>query len=263
MSHLAGKHAFTPGLLRLYLSALLFAIAWPPSATAQSMCVSGPLSSIANTTCDIGSLQYSFGSASGTVSIEPWGGSTVDITHWSDSDFTFAPVSNGFGLSFLGGPQSITAATSAGMFDYAFLPFTVAVLDPTQQLTSMGISGGTLSASGSYASSASYDMGCLNVSGSVYNDVSDVEGSFSSSSSPTYVFPTDSYGITSLQSVQCQATPFFLYAANGSTAGWDGTDTTFTFNSAPTPPTPEPGSLVLFGTGLVALLGAARRKWQR
>lgn len=33
------------------------------------------------------------------------------------------------------------------------------------------------------------------------------------------------------------------------------------YEGTPPPPTPEPGSLMLFGTGLVAAIGYARRKW--
>jgi hypothetical protein len=105
-------------------------------------CVSGNLSTVDNTTCDISSLQFTF---TGLTSFD--GGGSTGNTPWTDSDFIFTVLSNGFELSGPP-PQKITSVAGSNdvWADYAYLNFQVTDLDGL--ITGLGVSGGTPSVSG-------------------------------------------------------------------------------------------------------------------
>jgi hypothetical protein len=64
----------------------------------------------------------------------------IYFSTWGNTDFDFTPVTNGFTLTFLGGPQSITAPTDGYAGDSARLDYSVVDLDGW--LTAESVSGG-------------------------------------------------------------------------------------------------------------------------
>ena len=123
-------------------------------ANPAPACVSGSLSSIiAGGPCDIGSLQFTFGGLSSkNYSFNSTTGTYLYNSPWTASMFDFTALSNGFTISFLGGPQSITARTNGTAIDDALLFLSVVGLGV--QLTGETVSGGTLG--GLTGSSLSY-----------------------------------------------------------------------------------------------------------
>src|SRR6267142_4102713 len=113
------------------------------SASADTACTVGNFAAIAGTTCDIGSLQFSF------TAVSSYGGG------WTASDLYFEPVANGFTLSFLGGAQSLTANNANPFenvtFDELGLTFDVMAPQGTYFNGVNVASAGTRTASGLYS----------------------------------------------------------------------------------------------------------------
>jgi hypothetical protein len=147
MTYLFNKHASTSGLVRLSSLVLLVAVALVPSASADTQCTSGSLSDIVNTTCDIGTLEFSFGNFTGANRYYDSTLGTITVP-WSASDFTFAPLADGFSLEFLPGAQQAQSPfTGPNALDYGDLSFCLTSLSGPG-LYSVGVSGGALSAAG-------------------------------------------------------------------------------------------------------------------
>lgn len=116
-------------------------------------CVSGGLSTIDGTTCDIGNLRFTF------TGLE--GGKSISGTPWTDSDFTFTVLSNGFELSGPP-PQTITAQILA--LDMVSLNYDVTDLNGV--IFGLSVSGGNPFVSGPSASGDSEAENALSLCGS-------------------------------------------------------------------------------------------------
>jgi hypothetical protein len=229
---------------------LLLATAWAPAASAGS-CASGNLSGLIGETCDIGSLQFTFD----TLYSEnyTYNGSYTYGTTWTANNFTFTPVSDGFRVSFNGGPQSITAPSDGYAYDYAYLYYSVT--DLAGEFTGESATGGGLSTSDDEGDGLGYAL----IEGVSFNstDSGSVQAFQLSENGDSYELQNYRTGAAFSDSDQAYAYPFYLYAQNGGGANWDGNPATFTYE---TTATPEPASLLLFGTGLLAIAFIARKK---
>ena len=230
-------------------------------ASADTACVAGNFSTIAGTTCDIGLLQFTFQNISSLNYVYDL--STKSYTYystWTNSDFSFQPLSNGFTLRFDGGPQSVTASADSYAFEEASVDFGVhghgvAVAD-------LGVSGGAISGSGQ-TYSVGYSQGIQNVHGwyrSAFNELYQINGMLLISGPETFS------GGPAIDDGGGFADIFFLSAgfpspSTGDSATWDGTPTTFTYSTTTTfIPTPEPSSVLLLSAGLFFLVALVPRK---
>jgi len=217
-------------------------------------CVSGSLATIVDTTCNIGTLQFTFGPMYGSDN-EPG-------VVWPPSDFIFTVLANGFELSGLPAQSATSAVNGNTVLDDAYLSFFVA--DLAGQITGASFSGGNLFTSGtgsfSYAQTSIYlsdfslvpfaDVQSLDDS----NILQDVNGTVTD-------YSTD-YATGPLLFGLGDATLFDLLASDGNAAGISSTTTNFTFATvagplnppAPNPyATPEPGLLALLSVGVLGL----------
>jgi hypothetical protein len=242
---------------RVFALTLLFGLLAVP-VFSDPACVSGNLSSIAGTSCDIGNLQFTFGaltSVNYSYNNNTPGGSYDYYTAWTSTNFTFTVLTNGFELSGPA-PQAITAdlGVDSEALDYATLGYTVTDLDGS--ILAVGIAGGTPSASGT---TLAYSYNYLTLTGindqDAITDQEESAGTISNDDSPYSSGPnTGGSGY---------ATPFYLNAYSGDSASISSTSTDFTFETSVPQPSlvPEPGTLILFGTGLLVLGGTVKRKF--
>lgn len=234
-------------------------------ASADSECAAGNLSTILGTTCDIGSLQFSFTQFSGESYAHQYVGNSESLLYsylWSADQFTFTPVTDGFTVSLLNQATiSLTAPVvsqgSAEAFDFADLSFTLT--DLTGNVVGV-TTAGPISSVGNY-------NGGGNASAAIFGDVINYPGdavsyalqeddgnpnNFGDSSGPPFAS-----GSGDLQFLTLDAqTP------DGS-AFWGGSSTMTFATVAATSATPEPTSLTLLGSGLTLLAAAIRRRGGR
>jgi hypothetical protein len=240
----------------------MFMTAFSPAANAQT-CMSGVTLDVILSTnsgsCNIGALDFTFSSFSndtysynGTSGISGSGGLAA-------SDFTFTTFSNGFTLSLTSGTApSITAplGLSSEASNEADLYFSL--LDSGGNLIGMSAAGEGLSATGTTSSYALTDGSvfssspCCYVYG--YYEVQQDSGVQSTSTDDVLIgLPFSSSNFEG-----GDAEPFSLDAENGDSASWDGSTTTFTFDTVSA--TPEPASLILFGTGMLGIICVLRKR---
>jgi hypothetical protein len=197
------------------------------------------LSSIDNTTCDIGALEFTF---TGYSSLNTTGGPT-----WTDSNFSFTPTANGFTLTFDGGSQSFTVP---GAIENDEFNLVYTVSDLGGNITGETVTGGIVSASGggeALYQGLTCEPNCNVQTSVVYEEVSSSNGDQVAAGTP-------------FSSGSGEALDFDLYASYGGNAYWDGSATTYTFSTDNPPVTPEPASVILFGTGLLAIMGIVNRR---
>jgi hypothetical protein len=232
--------------------AIVVALASPAFGNAVD-CVSGNLSTVDHTTCDIGNLQFTFEDLVGYNSLQNNNGNYVYYNPWNASDFTFTVLSNGFELS---GPpaQSITAPPGTYQEDdYVYLYF--AVTDLNGGIYGVNIAGGNLSASGPGA----YAENVVGAGGyEILNEINNTPGPTNTNGAVVQYVDTS----TPFVSGSGAASPFVLGATPGSTASIDNTTTDFTFVTGPTPtPVPEPIFSILLAIGIPVMGYAAKSRW--
>jgi hypothetical protein len=208
--------------------------------SANTVCVAENYSSIVGTTCDIGSLTFTF---DGTYSIA--GG-------WTASDLYFIPGANGFTFDFDGGPQSVSANNP--------VPFggtVVSELELHFNVTAPPgyyLNGVNLLTSANFGASG---LSALAIPGAI---------------SAPGVGQVGNYEVCSIiQSPNCQMLSFYYgptppfpstasfydfvfgVEANNGTAHWDGSPETYVFSRDNN--VPESSTLSLLATGLLGLMG--------
>jgi PEP-CTERM motif len=216
------------------------------SAKATPCPVSTSAANISGITCNIGPLEFTFGPLT-TTNV---GGTQIDLT--------FNSLANGFSLATTG-PVTFATQNSGGN-PYASETMTLYyTVTDTSGLIGIQLSGGTLSATASGAGSASSQYACVGC-GEYNTRLADIVSSVPGQSE-SYLTSSFPIGTTSATGY---AEPFSLNsdskAGGSATATWDGTATNFTFEATNLSPTPEPGTLILFGTGLLALAKTRRTK---
>jgi hypothetical protein len=230
----------------LWIIPLLLAMAWTPSAQAAP-CAATDLSVLLNggTTCDIGSLEYTFQGVNNPAGVAGW---------------SFTPLANGFTIAYTLGSITLNGVpnnvTENGPFE---VDYRVVALGGAA-ITDVGITCGTLvvagTATGGFASASCKDV-FLNLGDAGLTPqykVTDTSGVQTTVNVPTVSCVPHSPGDCSGGSGQLIVYDLLAQGV-GYSASYDPS-TTVTSNAT----VPEPNSFFLLGTGLAALLGMARRK---
>src|SRR6516225_3846771 len=132
--------------LVLALAAMLSA----SSASADTACTAGNLSSIMGTSCNIGPIQFTFTSLYAVYNVtNDATGQVSDNLNFAASDFYLAPTTDGFTLTLLNGPQLMSASPGNIAGEDVFLSYNLLLLNPSLYVTGESVTSPGLSATGS------------------------------------------------------------------------------------------------------------------
>lgn len=240
--------------IELGIALLLCGVLAAPASTVAA-CPAGYLSDVIGTTCDIGKLQFTFtGFESQNFLVDS--GNIIYNQPWSASDFYFTPyfgLGKGFTLTFLGDPQELDAPLNGYGYDFAQLDYSVRVIDFGGSIFGLSAPFGfrSLDAWGHTQSEALSQADLVSDFGGLQCDVYDVVDQ----QNGVIDERTQFYDPCGWYRGHGMVQPFNLSAFAGDGAYWDGAPITLQFDYMP-----EPGTLVLFGTGLISLAGVVRRR---
>src|SRR5581483_7028507 len=128
--------------------ALVCTLTLAPKLSADMLCAGGNLSTVVNTTCTIGSIQFQFGNLISNFDVEsPLGNAIQQSAPWTAANFDFTPVGNGFSLKFLPGALTVAGIPNGSTGEYAQLPFTATYLG-NGFISGVNISGGGVTVTG-------------------------------------------------------------------------------------------------------------------
>lgn len=243
--------------LWLTLAALLAA-----PALADSACTAGNYSVVVGTTCDIGQLQFTFTNAGFTAGYTLTNLSTGSNSFQplAPSDLYFTPEANGFTLSLVNGP--LTISPPAGFqqqliidMDYNLLVLGGYLTDET--VSSPGFLSGSYDAYG-------WITGCTVVPngwGKVYQGTTFAADSSGVVTTSSFVpYPCGS-GPEQYLAPGSSATGnlFPVFMSTTDTAYWSGS-TTFTFTTVASIPEPDSLAMVAIGLAFLAATELIRRR---
>ena len=222
-------------------------------AFADSACVSGNLSPIIGTTCDIGSLQFTFGwSAENYVYNFDPGYVQTPGPAAAASDFTFTVGTSGFTVS--GDARTITGPGSGNGTRVDFGELSYDVVDLGGVITGETVSDSGMSASGNGGAEVSAitlaQYGCV---------CSHYVDSYDTVTATSDIGPVSFTAGNPFSSGNGNALVYELTADGSDTATWNGSST-FTFTTSAVP---EPPFAPVAGLGLLGLAISTRRRTRR
>jgi len=237
--------------LVLALAAMLSA----SSASADTACTAGNLSSIMGTSCNIGPIQFTFTSLYAVYNVtNDATGQVSDNLNFAASDFYLAPTTDGFTLTLLNGPQLMSASPGNIAGEDVFLSYNLLLLDPSLYVTGESVTSPGLSSTGSGRHSFATVTGWTTSQyfGQIYGGTV-IDNNFGTVTSYPFVYRGGPNEPLSAGLSDPGVIGLLLTAYSGNNAYWSGsTDVSFT-----TAPVPEPRLLVMLTIGLLGLAGAS------
>jgi len=241
----------------IVLSIVALALIVVPVASANTLTVIG--SSIADTTSvtsNMGNLTVGgFYSAPGYVVGDMLTG--VQIIFSGDGTTQFNATLLGFNLSGPNPTNGTVGTVQLNGFSNS-TTLTLSGLTPPLVLSGTASAGATILSTTAPANSATYTSSVIDILGTNVTD------------NPASILPYETAGLltytlsgTASNNANTQdLTNLFSVASGGTTEAGASIEAIYTYDAPPTG-TPEPGTLSLFGTGLLGLAGMLRRKFAK
>jgi hypothetical protein len=235
------------------LLALLFVAAGSAYADNAPLCAPGNLASLIVTTCDIGEFQYTFTAFKSLNFVSSFG----DLPAVQAGDFNFSPfvspggLSAGFTLTMIDPavhPISATAPPGGSALSYFQLNFSITTTIPGAVIPIPLPSAPGLSSNGD---SQTYADATIEI------DTPDHSSDRSAVVGPSNIPSLFSFGPDFTSGAGFA--DVYVSAHDGGVASWDPTFTA-SLSQPPGTVTPEPSSLISFGTGLLVIGAAIRRR---